>query len=124
MQWHELLNLTAWDGMHKKGVLDLTSVGMHAMACMIFVENDGTSWGGANQYPTGCWFGGRREGILQVSNWLLAGWGGVPTNIQLVVGWIGGTLPISNCLLDRWGGVFYQYSNGLVGGRGTLPVSN
>jgi len=56
-----------------------------------------------NQYPIGCWFGGGREGILQVSNWLLAGWGGVPTNIQLVVGWIGGTLPISNCLLDRWG---------------------
>jgi len=51
--WHGMLkkgvlDLTwggmAWHGMHKKGVLDLTwHACQHAMACMPFVENDGTS---------------------------------------------------------------------------------
>ena len=96
----------AWDGMHKKGVLDLTWVGMHAMACMIFVENDGTSCGGANQYPTGCWFGGGREGILQVSNWLLVG----------CVCEEGSSLPIFICLLFWWMGREYSKSIQLVSG--------
>ena len=36
--------------------------------------------------------GGERdgEGNLSVSHWLLVGWGGFHTNIQLVTGWIWG----------------------------------
>ena len=45
-----------------------------------------------NQFPIGCWFGVWGWGILQVSNWLLVGWGdgGYPTKIQLVAGWVVG----------------------------------